>query len=219
MKTLAIYGAGGMGREIADLAMRINLMNQYWNKIVFIDDMIKESSINHLSVFSFDDFLKHDSLQSTQVIISSGEPSVREYLYQKVRAADLELVNIIEPEFIKSEFTNFGIGNLVHYGTVITCNIEIGNNNLINKQVVLGHDVILGDHCVVSPHVTVGGNTIIKDHVFIGSGAVIRNGITIDENCIIGMGAVVTKDIPNNSVVVGNPGKVVRENTTKKVFH
>ena len=48
------------------------------------------------------------------------------------------------------------------------------------------------------------------DNVWIGSGAIILGGVTIGKNSVIGAGTVVTKDVPANSLVVGNPGRVIR---------
>ena len=56
-----------------------------------------------------------------------------------------------------------------------------------------------------------GGKPInVEDNVWIGGGAIILGGVTIGKNSVIGAGTVVTKDVPANSVVVGNPGRVVR---------
>ena len=53
MKTFCIYGCGGMGREIADLAFRMNR----WEEIIFVDDNIKSRIIDEISVFTFDETL------------------------------------------------------------------------------------------------------------------------------------------------------------------
>ena len=50
----------------------------------------------------------------------------------------------------------------------------------------------------------------VEDNVWIGGGAIILPGVRIGENSVIGGGAVVTKDIPANSVAVGNPARVIR---------
>ena len=52
--------------------------------------------------------------------------------------------------------------------------------------------------------------TVIKKGASIGSGATILSSITIGENAIVGAGSVVTKDVPPNSIVAGNPARVLR---------
>ena len=54
------------------------------------------------------------------------------------------------------------------------------------------------------------GTITIKDNVHIGWNSIIMPGVTIGTNCIIGCGAVVTHDIPDNSVAVGVPAKVIK---------
>lgn len=51
----------------------------------------------------------------------------------------------------------------------------------------------------------------IHDNVWLGGGVIVCPGVTIGENSVIGAGAVVTRDIPANSVAVGNPARVIRE--------
>lgn len=52
---------------------------------------------------------------------------------------------------------------------------------------------------------------IIEDNVWIGEGCVILPNVKIGQNSVIGANTVVTKDVPRNSIVVGNPGRVIRQ--------
>ncbi|KOO07640.1 serine acetyltransferase [Vibrio hepatarius] len=79
-----------------------------------------------------------------------------------------------------------------------------------------GQNVTIGSNATIVHGVTIAGKNnqfpTIKDNVYIGTGAVVLGGITIGNNVVIGANAVVTKDVPDNAVVVGNPGKVISFN-------
>ena len=93
--------------------------------------------------------------------------------------------------------------------------IHIGANTLVAGGVtILSHD-----HCK-----RVGNNqpylidTFIGKNCFIAVGAIILPGVKIGDEVIVGAGAVVTKDVPSNTVVAGNPAKIIRENIKMNDF-
>lgn len=85
--------------------------------------------------------------------------------------------------------------------------ISIGDNVTLAPRVhILAHDAstkLFLNHTRVA-------NTVIGNNVFIGAGAIVLPGVTIGDNVVIGAGSIVAKDIPNNSVAVGNPARVVK---------
>lgn len=82
------------------------------------------------------------------------------------------------------------------------------------------HDVFLGDYVSVGHGAIIHGCRI-ESNCIIGMGSVVMEGAVIEEYCIIGAGAIVTENkvIPRNSLVLGVPGKVVRELTEEEVKH
>jgi len=84
--------------------------------------------------------------------------------------------------------------------------IEIGNDVTLAPRVhILAHDASTFNHVGY----TKIGKVNIGDNVFIGAGTIVLPGVIIGENSIIGAGSVVANDIPENSVAVGSPAKVV----------
>jgi len=84
--------------------------------------------------------------------------------------------------------------------------IEIGNDvTLAPKVHILAHDASTFTHVGY----TKIGKVKIGDNVFIGANSIILPGVTIGNNAIIGAGSIVTKDIPENSIAVGNPAKII----------
>ena len=100
--------------------------------------------------------------------------------------------------------------------------IEIGRNSNIQDNAVvhvdLSHSVIIGDNVTIGHSAIVHGCTI-GDNTLIGMGAIVLNGARIGKNCIIGAGALVTQgtDIPDGSLAVGSPAKVVRALTADEI--
>lgn len=214
MKILCIYGCGGMGREVADLAYRIN----DWKKIVFVDDNIKSRVVDELEVFTLEEVMKQFERSNLEFIVATGEPSSIQFLYEKLEKNNLEPASVRDPNFILSNSSSIDRGSLIHIGATLTVNVHIGKGCIINTQVNIGHDVSVGDYTVISPNVSIGGDVNIGSNCYLGSGAIIRNGINIGDNSIIGMGSVVLKDVKANSVMVGNPAKLLKINIDKKVF-
>ncbi|SFQ46637.1 Carbonic anhydrase or acetyltransferase, isoleucine patch superfamily [Lachnospiraceae bacterium XBB1006] len=96
--------------------------------------------------------------------------------------------------------------------------ITIGKNSNVQDNAVL--HVGGGFSCTIGDNVSIGHGAIVHgcevgDGTLIGMGATVLNGAKIGKNCIIGAGALVTENkvIPDGSVVVGVPGKIVRQMT------
>lgn len=120
---------------------------------------------------------------------------------------------------------NIGEGTSIWYGAVLRGDIEnitIGKFSNIQDNATVHTETDIptkvGDYTVVGHNAIVHGCTV-GDNCLIGMGSIILNGAVIGDNCIIGAGTVVTegKNIPPNSLVMGVPGKVVRQVTEEEI--
>lgn len=114
------------------------------------------------------------------------------YSVEELRAAG---VHVGENCYIGSKHIDLAHGFLIH----------IGDNVTISSARILAHDAstkrFLGYSRV--------GRVSIGDYSFVGAGAIILPGVSIGERCVIGAGSVVTRDVPDGSVAVGNPARVI----------
>ena len=126
------------------------------------------------------------------------------------------------PRFI-SQISRFLTGIEIHPGA------KIGHRFFIDHGmgVVIGETAEIGDDVLIYQGVTLGGtghergkrHPTIGNHVVIGTGAKVLGGIHIGDNVKIGAGSVVVRSVPDNSTVVGIPGRIVHSicrGTTKK---
>ncbi len=115
------------------------------------------------------------------------------------------------------------------------CNIHIGNNFFANFNLTILDEarVTIGDNVFIGPNVSIytachpidpaARNTgvewaeavTIGHNVWIGGDATILPGVTIGDNCVVGAGSVVTKDVAANTVVEGNPARVIKHINTE----
>ena len=149
-------------------------------------------------------------------------------LYEQVHPTDPDIARYLLAQVIGSvgEGVDIRPPLRVDYGH----NITIGDGSWVNfgltaldvAPIVIGQDVLIGPNCSLytAIHPTEPGPRRAKwesaapialgDNVWLGGSVVVCPGVTIGENSIIGAGAVVTRDIPANSIAVGNPARVIR---------
>lgn len=100
--------------------------------------------------------------------------------------------------------------------------IHLGRGSNVQENCVfhtdMGYPLTIGENCTIGHKVMLHGCTI-GDNTLIGMGATILNGAKIGRNCLIGAGALITegKEIPDGSLVMGAPGKVVRQLDDKAI--
>ncbi len=209
---LGIYGAGGLGREVLELARQINYVSPRWDDILFIDDVTTETVVNGASVIRFADIL-----DGTEVIIGIGEPAARQSLANKI-AGQYPLATLIHPDVFIPDTTRVGEGCIISSGAFVSCNVAIGRNTLLQPKSCVGHDCVIGEHSVISSLVTVAGACHVGDRVFVGMNSTIKEKTPIGDDAIVGMGSAVFNAVAAATIVLGNPARAMRNNDQGKVF-
>lgn len=209
MKDIAIYGAGGFGKEIACMINnKINAIKPTWNVIGFFDDGIeKGTQISHLGTVLGNVNDLNSWVKPLCIVFAIGNPKIIKLLVGKIINPNIDYPNIIHPNFelADPETVQMGKGNVIARGVTFSCNVMIGDFNQFNSISALAHDVTVGSYNVLMPLVRVSGESKIGDFNFFGIGSIILQQIKIGNETRIGANSVVMTKTKDGSLYIGNP--------------
>jgi sugar O-acyltransferase (sialic acid O-acetyltransferase NeuD family) len=212
MKKIAIFGAGGFGREVHMLIEQINAVNQEYEFIGYFDDgLTKGTIINGFPVLgAIAEINTYTSALS--LVCAVGDPSTKRAIVGKIKNPMISYPTLIHPNVLigNRQFNEIGEGCIICAGVIITVNTIIGNHVILNLACTVGHDTTIGNFSSFMPTVNISGEVIIEDAVYVGTGAKINNQLTIGTNTIVGSGAVVVKSLPAHCTAVGAPAKPIK---------
>lgn len=196
MNNISIFGAGGHAKVVLEIIQlnKLNLHNVY------------DSDVNKKIILGYE--ITHETKNmDSNTLVAIGNNFTRKCIVDKY---DLSSDSIIHPSANFSKYVNFGKGNVVMAGVSVNVDTVIGNHCILNTNCSLDHDCLIQDFVHISPNAALAGNVNIGKGTHVGIGACIIQGVQVGNNCIIGAGAVIIKNVPDNSIVVGNPGKIIK---------
>lgn len=211
MKDIVIVGAGGFGREVKTIIDAVNKGKKTYNFLGFYDDGIeKGTQVNQYPVLG-----KLSDLnalqQETAVVLGIGNPIVKSNIIASLTNTFLDFPTLIHPNVVISEDeVAIGKGTVICAGSILTCNIRIGEFVTLNLMCSVGHDTTIGNYASFMPAVNISGEVHIAEKVYVGTGAKIINQLSIGSGTIVGAGAVVSKELPAHCTAVGIPAKPIK---------
>jgi acetyltransferase EpsM len=201
MSDVCLYGASGHGKVIFDMVQRVGR-----EVFCFIDDNQDIISLNNLTVYPSE---KVDKLTGKEFVLSIGNNQVRKEISNQL---NVSFTQIIDPSAVVSNQVDIADGTVVMPRAVINSSAKIGKHCIVNTGAIIEHDCKIEDFVHISPNATITGNVSVGEGTQIGAGAVVLPNVKIGKWSVIGAGAVIIGDIPDNAVVVGNPGKIIKYN-------
>lgn len=213
MKDIAIYGAGGYGREVACLINLINKDTPTWNLIGFFDDNLELKGKRN----EYGEILGGVDVLNTWntplcIAIAIGSPTIIKKIVENIINPLVDFPNIFAPGtiFLDRNNISFGKGNIICVGCSFSCNVQIGDFNTFNGFVSIGHDAHIGNLNSIMPAVRISGEVEIGDENFIGCAAVILQQIKIGCRTTIGANSTVLRKTKDGNTYVGNPAVRVK---------
>lgn len=144
-----------------------------------------------------------------------GVPSnqVRRTVFERLRASGVPLVTLQHARAVVACDAQVGEGCIIMAGALVNPAACLGTFVLVNTGAIVEHDCVLEDYVHICPGARLGGQVTVGEGAFVGLGATVLQGVRLGARCVVGAGAVVLRDVPADTVVVGNPARVLPART------
>lgn len=207
---IGIIGTGGHGKVIADIFMRAHGKA---NLMFFTSPPLPPSA-------SFQSFpvcldTPEQLLAANSILlgwhVAIGNPFTRKKKIEFLLEHGGNLIRAIHEQSTISSSAVIGEGTSLMAGSIVNPEVTIGKGCIVNTTASIDHDCCIGDFVNISPGCKLAGGVKIGSCSDLGTGAIVIPGVEIGNYCVIGAGAVVIEPIPDYSVAVGVPAKVIKQ--------
>ncbi len=206
MKSIAILGAGGHGKVIAEIAQDCG-----WQKIDFYDD-------SGLNTDNFPFPIKGDTANLIEnlkrydaTFVAIGNNLVRSEKIASLSRLPISIATLIHPSAYVSRTATLGKGIVVMPNSIINAYSSLGDGCIVNSGACVEHECKLGLSVHVSPGACLAGNVSIGDFSWIGIGSSINNNLFVGAGVDVAAGATVINNVADSVMVAGVPA-VVKKN-------
>jgi sugar O-acyltransferase (sialic acid O-acetyltransferase NeuD family) len=212
--SLLIWGAGGHGRVVADLARLkgykvvgyIDINPHRVGTVVDKDDTRVLLSEKDLEFF----LMRGEPLPggASLVALGIGDNEIRLRCLSRLggRCAPA----LVHPKAVVASTVSVGPGTVIMAGAVVNDQASLGRGAIVNSGAIVEHDCVLHDGVHISPGAVLAGGVMVETLAWIGAGATVLPQVKIGPGAIVGAGAVVLRDVASGTTVVGNPARIIR---------
>jgi sugar O-acyltransferase (sialic acid O-acetyltransferase NeuD family) len=211
MKKIAIYGAGGFGREVACLIKKINEKTPEWDIIGFFDDGIEKGTKNEYGVVLGGINEVNEYPDNLAIAVAIASPKIVEKIVSNITSSNIYFPNIISPDVIYLDEKNMSIGkgNIICIGCSLSCNVHLGDFNILNGFISIGHDTVIHDYNAFMPDVKISGEVKIGKRNFFGVGSIVLQQLSIGNDTVIGANSLILRKTKDGMTYIGNPAKII----------
>ncbi|MFT3676128.1 MAG: acetyltransferase [Chitinophagaceae bacterium] len=210
-KPVAVVGYSGHSYVIIDI-----LLNAGRIVTAYCDSSEKEKNPYHLSYLGTE-MAVVDTLRSYDYFIGVGHNGIRRKVQEALISILGQPINAIHPSAVVSASVEMKHGVMISANATLNPLVTLGQGVICNTSCSIDHECAIDDFAHVGPGAVLCGNVRIGAGTFVGANAVVKQGVSIGSNVTIGAGTVVIRDIPDNTIVVGNPQRVLVKPEVQKL--
>jgi sugar O-acyltransferase (sialic acid O-acetyltransferase NeuD family) len=217
LRPVVVWGAGGHAK-----VLREALQGQGFNLIATFDNAIVSTPpFTDVPLFvgkeGFAAWRASSPVADICALVAVGGDRGRDRLELQhfMAAQGLPPLTVVHPSAFVACTASLGSGCQVLAQSAVCVDAKLGAACIVNTSASVDHECVLGQGVHIAPGAHLAGCVEVGDFTLVAVGAVVLPRIRIGRDCIIGAGAVVTRNVPDSSVVYGNPARVVRNNFKK----
>ncbi len=202
MKKLAILGASGHGKVVAETAELLGY------KVVFFDDAWPQVTDNsHWSVEGDTQALIARQREFAGAAVAIGNNAIRQQKISALLELGFKLPTLVHPQAWVSSYAKLAFGTIAFAQAVVNADASVGAGVILNTGCVIEHDCQLADAVHISPGASLAGGVQVGERSWLGIGSSVRQLVQIGVDVVVGAGAAVISNVPNATTVVGVPAK------------
>jgi sugar O-acyltransferase (sialic acid O-acetyltransferase NeuD family) len=205
-ESLFVIGAGGHAKSIAEVAIAAGFTIE-----AFISPSEGDSEFMGIRVLRS---LPEDiAVRTESIAIGIGANYLREKVMLELQGScqPSRFPALIHPSAIIASSAQIDMGTTIHQNAVVGPSSRIGKFCTVNTSATIDHDSVMEDFSSMGPGAHTGGGVTIGKRAHISIGAIAIHGIEIGSDSILGAGSCATESIPELTVSVGTPARVLKQ--------
>ena len=199
MEKVLLYGSGGHAKVVIAC-----LVSEQKEVVGLFDDHPKQAEFKGFPLLGAYSPLVH---REAKLMVTIGNNAVRKKISEQVSHP---IATAVHAQSLLAKDAELGEGTVILPGAIVQSDAQIGKHVIVNTGAIVEHDCIVGDFAHIAPGATLCGLVHIGEGTLVGANAVIAPTVKVGKWCQISAGSSVTEDVPDYSLVMGVPGRVVK---------
>lgn len=208
MIDVVIIGAGGFAREIETLLPTF-LPDSPHRLKGFLGKDQGVPSENDLSDRLLGDPERYTPESTDRFVLAIGNMDARRRTVEALLSKGANFLTLVHPTACVAPTATLEPGVLVYPFACVSNNAHLATAVKLNYYASVGHDTRLGKYCLLAPYATVNGFGVLADEVYLSTHSTVAPQVNVGYRSKISANTAAMKDVPENSLVFGVPGRVV----------